>query len=119
MGVLSAKYSSSLIGLDTALQLQNMTSDDPRNPIRPEAIDLLHPLPRDQMRPAAVFAYDDAFRRKSARAVKNWLKSAGDAAVPKLLSAMRQNPPADGAALLKQIQQISGVDLSADVATGS
>jgi hypothetical protein len=118
VGVYSAKYSSPLTGTDTAGLMQSMASDDPRNPLRSETIDLLHPTPRDQMRPVAVFAYDDAFRRKSTRVLEKWLKSASEADVPKLLVALRQNPPSDGAALLKQIQQISGVDLTAEMGVG-
>jgi hypothetical protein len=118
VGVYSAKYSSPLTGTETAGLMQSMANDDPRNPLRSETIDLLHPTPRDQMRPMAMFAYDDAFRRKSTRVLEKWLKSAGDADVPKLLAALRQNPPSDGAALLKQIQQISGVDLTPEMGVG-
>jgi hypothetical protein len=118
MGILSAKYSSQITGLNGALMVHYMILGDPRNPIRPETIDLLHPLPRDQMRPGAVYAYDDAFRRKAARAVETWIEQAGEANVPKLLVALRKNPPADGIALLKLMQQIGGVDLTADVGVG-
>jgi hypothetical protein len=118
MGIYSAKYSSQVTGFNGPLMVHFMTMDDPRNPIRLETIDLLHPQPRQQIRPAALYAYDDAFRRKSARAVQSWIKQAGEAKLPQLLAALRTHPPADGAALLKQIQQLSGVDLKADVGAG-
>src|SRR5450432_293523 len=116
-GVLSAQYSAAITGIDSQAMLEVMSSDNRRNPIRSGTIDLLHPTPVSDMRPQAVSAYTDAYRRKATRVMMDWLKRAGDGATAKLIVSLRQNAPADGDALVKQIQQVSGVDLTADVAT--
>jgi hypothetical protein len=117
-GVLSSRYVSQLTGINLDMFLRNMTGDDPRNPIRSATIDLLHPTPQSEMRPQAAPFYGDAYRRKAARVVVNWLNKAGDDAIPKTITALKQSKPQDGQTLLKQIQQASGVDLSDDVKPG-
>jgi hypothetical protein len=49
-------------------------------------------------------------------AVNRWAKEKGDASLTKVLAAVRANKPADGAALVKLIQEQTGVDLSKDLA---
>jgi hypothetical protein len=117
-GVLSSEYAAMITRINAQLMEEEMSSDNPRNPIRSETIDLLHPTAAADMRPEAVRAYNDAYRRKAARVVLNWLKKGGQSATGKVIAAIHANPPADGAALIKMIQQISGVDLSTDVEVG-
>ncbi|HWP40246.1 MAG TPA: hypothetical protein VNL70_04925 [Tepidisphaeraceae bacterium] len=116
--VLSARYIGQVSGMEEARVVAAMTADNPQNPMRPATIDLLHPTPPEQMRPQALGAYADAYNRKASRAIANWLSRAGPQALPKALLAIRQNPPADGAALISLIQQSSGVDLSSEVSAG-
>lgn len=117
-GILSSHYLAELSGMHAEEIIQMITRDDPRNRIRPATIDLLHPVAASQMRREAIAPYYDAYRRKSARVVKLWIERAGMATVPRTLLALRDNPPADGQSLLKQIQQLSGVDLSQEVVSG-
>jgi hypothetical protein len=117
-GVLSSRYISQLTGVSLDQFLVNMTTDDPRNPIRSTTIDLLHPTPQSDMRPQAAPAYADAYRRKAARVIVNWIKSAGDDAIPKTITALKQNPPADGETLVKQVKEASGVDLLEEAKPG-
>jgi hypothetical protein len=60
--------------------------------------------------------YVQAMRRKAVAAVNRWAKEKGDASLTKVLAAVRANKPADGAALVKLIQEQTGVDLSKDLA---
>jgi hypothetical protein len=113
--VLSVKYMHDLLGVAQNDLLDRMTRDDPRNPVRPDAIDLLKPADRGQMKREWVPLYGDAFRVKSARVVRAWSDKCGESAVATTLAAMRKNPPADGPALLKLISVTTGVDLTNDV----
>lgn len=113
--VLSARYMHDLLGISEEDLLARMTRDDPRNPIRPDAVDLLHPADRAQMKREWVPLYGDAYRVKSARVVRNWSAKCGESAVATTLAAMRANPPADGPALIKLISVTTGVDLTSEV----
>jgi hypothetical protein len=113
--VLSTKYMHDLLGISQEDLLNRMTRDDPRNPIRPDSIDLLRPADRGQMKPEWAPLYGDSFRVKSARVVRAWSDKCGESAIATTLAAMRANPPADGAALLKLIHVTTGVDLTNEV----
>ncbi|CAN5651079.1 hypothetical protein BH09PLA1_BH09PLA1_13640 [soil metagenome] len=113
--VLSAKYMHDLLGISQDDLLSRMTRDDPRNPIRPDAVDLLHPADRTQMKREWVPLYGDAFRVKSARVVRAWSEKCGESAISTTLAAMRASPPADGPALVKLITVTTGVDLTNEV----
>jgi hypothetical protein len=113
--VLSVKYMHDLLGVNEKELLDRMMRDDPRNPVRPDAIDLLHPADRNQMKREWVPLYGDAFRVKSARVVRAWSEKCGESAVATTLAAIRANPPADGPALLKLINVTTGVDLAKEV----
>lgn len=67
------------------------------------------------MRPEYVPLYGGAMRRKSMLAVKAWLAAGGDTVIPKTLAALRANPCKDGEALVKLVQQTTGVDLSKEL----
>lgn len=114
-GVLSAEYLAIMNGQPAESFLALMNGTDPRNPIRQETIDLLHPVPPNDLRPAARPAYTDSLRRKSATAVQKWLASAPKDALPKTIQAIRDQKPADGAALVKVIKDTTGVDVSEDL----
>jgi hypothetical protein len=110
--VLATRYSARIAGVDPANALRAMGSDDARNPIRSATIDLLNPTPAEQLRPQAGPAYVDALRRKSIAVVNGWLSKIPPDALPKSLAAFRDKKPADGSALVKIIQEQTGVDLT-------
>src|SRR5262249_47227050 len=92
--------------------LDRMSRDNPTNPVRSGSIDLLHPADPSTMRREWLPAYNDAYRIKSARVIREWVAKAGDGAIALAIVAFRASPPADGAALVKMIKISSGVDLS-------
>jgi hypothetical protein len=64
------------------------------------------------MKPAIVPYYKVSMQRKATAVVAVWVDQAGEAAIPRTLTAMRAKMPADGAALAKLIQETTGADLS-------
>jgi hypothetical protein len=114
-GVLGATYAADVIGVDAQRVIGDMTRPDPRNPMRPGTLDLLRPMNVTEIRPEAITAYADAYRRRAMQVVWKLVQEAGPGAVGKVIAAIRQNPPADGPALVQQIKQATGVDLTNDL----
>jgi hypothetical protein len=112
-GVLSTKYASPILGVPQEELIGAMTFEHPRNPVKIATIDLLHPTPASELREQIVPIYLDAMRRKSTLIVRDWLEQAGDGASAKVIARLRQDHPADGAALVKLIQELTSVDLAA------
>jgi hypothetical protein len=110
--VLSSRYAAELTGMRADDVLDRMTRDDPRNPVRAGSVNLLQPADPSTMRPEWIPMYNDAFRVRSTRVVREWLNRAGDGGVSMALVAFRASPPPDGPALLKMIQMTTGVDLA-------
>jgi hypothetical protein len=110
-GVVGARYVSELTGLDEARLLEVMSRVNPRNPIRPQSIDLLHPTNLSDLRPEWLPAYSQAFRARAVAAVRKLAESGGDDAIAKVIAAVRQDRPADGKGLAQLIHQTTGVDL--------
>ena len=117
--VLSAKYASMITGDARPELMKMLTAENPVNPIPMSAVDLLHPLNVKDMRQDMLPAYFDAVRRKSTRAAQAMVDKSGDAAIPKAITAIRDKQPADGAALVKIVQEVSGVDLTPMLGKGS
>jgi hypothetical protein len=117
-GLLSTRELTHMTGLDPQLLQRALVDDNPQNPIRATAINLLKPMSPQDLRPEATPFYIDAFKSKAARVVKTLLDRGGEDSIPKLLKSIRDNPAADGAALLDRIRTVTGVDLSADVIEG-
>ncbi|MDB5323128.1 MAG: hypothetical protein JWN40_4759 [Phycisphaerales bacterium] len=115
-GYLTSKYAGQLTPSVKEDWLKGMTFDDPRFPVSAKAIDLAHPVEETAMRPMAVPYYNQALRRKSMMVVVKWAEKGGDASITKTVAAIRAKPPADGATLVKLIQDTTGVDLAQDVA---
>jgi hypothetical protein len=111
--VVAAKYSGPLTGNPELLKA--MTQDNPQNPLRFTSIDLLHPPAINSMNPEAIPFYFDTARRKSAAAIAHLIDQAGPGAIGKILTAIRAQKPADGPALVKLIQDQTGVDLTKDL----
>jgi hypothetical protein len=109
---LSAKYASNVIGVSQKDLITSMTFEHPQNPLKASAIDLLHPTDLKTVRPDAAPLYLDAVRRKSTRAIADWLGKAGDGAIPKMLTAVKDKKPVDGVALANLIKQQTGFDIT-------
>lgn len=116
--VLASRYTATLTGLSLEGLLHDVSDDDPRIPMRQSAIDLINPLPREQMNPQAAPLYIGVYRRKAARVVNIWLTAAGDEALPKVLAELRKNPPENGTAMVQMIKQISGAPIDANLGLG-
>lgn len=110
--VLSTRYMHDIVGISADDLLSRIMRDDPRNPIRAGSIDLLNPMNESAIREEWLPRYADAYRIKSARVVRDWVQRSGESSIAMTLAAIRANPPADGAALLKVINMTTGVDLS-------
>jgi hypothetical protein len=114
-GVLAAQYSAPIIGVPADQIITGLSLDDPRNPIRANTIDLLHPNDLQQMRTQFVPAYLAAFRARAMQAARLLIERAGPGGVAKILAAWKQTPPADGQALVNLIKQSTNVDMSGDL----
>lgn len=115
-GYFSGKYGSQLTGVGRDVWVKMMTFEDRRFPVSSRAIDLTHPADASTLRPEAVPLYTQAMRRKSIAVVDKWATEKGDAALTKVLVAVRAKPPADGAALVKLVQELTGADLGKELA---
>jgi hypothetical protein len=113
--LLAIRYSSPLTDQPQADLIKEMTSDNPRNPVRPGAVNLLHPPDLNALVPESAHLYVDAVRRKSAAVMNKILDQAGPSLVPKSLAAIRAKKPADGPALVKILQELGGMDLTKDL----
>ena len=110
--ILSAKYASMITGDDRAELVKMLTAEHPANPIPTTAVDLLRPMNINDMRKDMLPAYFDAVRRKSGRAVQSMVEKAGDAGIPKAITAVRDKKPVDGPAMAKVVQDATAVDLT-------
>jgi hypothetical protein len=113
-GYFAAKYTAAITGLPRDAWMMEIAYDDPRLPIGGRSIDLAKPLPESAMKPAAVPHYNQALRRKAIRVFGYWASEpkGGEAGIAKVIAAVRAKQPADGAALIKLIQDVGGVDLT-------
>jgi len=112
---LTAGYAAEVTGITKPLWLQDATFEGPRVMLSARTIDLLRPVEEAKMKAAAGPVYTQAMRRKAVAVVMNWTAKAGDTAIPKTLTALRNTPPADGLALVKLIQDTTGMDLTTDL----
>lgn len=109
--VLSAKYLAQITNDSFPALMDMLTEELAANPLRMSAIDLLHPIDQNSLRNDALPAYYDTVRRKSARAVRFLIEKGGEGVLPKAISAVRDKKPANGDAMVKLIQESTGVDL--------
>jgi hypothetical protein len=117
-GYFAAKYAGMLTLEPRELWLKMMTYEDPRYPVSSKPIDLTKPIEVSAMKVAAVPYYDQAMRRKAVAVVMKWVEKTSEASVTKVLQAAKAKPPADGAALVKLIAEVGGVDLSKELGPG-
>jgi hypothetical protein len=109
---LAAKYTAVVTGVEKNSILAQLTSEPNVFPVSARSVDLAHPLDEASMKPAIVPYYKVSMQRKATAVVAVWVDQAGEAAIPRTLTAMRAKMPADGAALAKLIQETTGADLS-------
>jgi hypothetical protein len=110
-GILTAEYAAPLAGVSPEQVLSAMSAEPEGAFVSSAGIDLLHPADVAQLRRERVPAYLDAMRRKSIIAVQELTGRAGRGAIPKVLTAVRTEKPADGAALVQIITRETGLDL--------
>jgi len=111
--ILASKYSAPIT--EQPDLVKSMAMDNPRNPLRFTAVDLLHPPANESMNTEAIPFYVDTARRKSTAVIQKLIEGAGAGAIPKTLAAIRTEKPADGPALVKLIQTQTGIDITNDL----
>jgi|GEM_PF-1269402 len=116
MGAMSAKYTSELVGVPRSTLAVALSSDNPNNPVRSAPLDLLHGIDPSIIRPEYLAPFRDAISRKAAGALQKVLNHSGDSVLPKIFAAIKASPPATNLDLVKMIKDISGVDISSDLA---
>jgi hypothetical protein len=115
MGVsnfLATKYTSVVTTVPKDNMIRELITEPNLFPVSARTIDLVHPLEESQMKPIAVPYYAVSMQRKATAVVAVWVEQAGEAAIPRTLTALRAKMPADGTAMVKVIQDATGADLS-------
>jgi hypothetical protein len=113
--LLASRYSAPVTDQPLAELIKAMTIENPRNPLRASSVNLLHPPNPDSINPDAVPYYLDTVRRKSATAMQKVIDKSGVEVIPQIITAYREQKPADGAALVKIIADKTGIDLTNDL----
>ena len=114
MGVsnfLAAKFTSVVTGVPKEAMLRDLTNEPQLFPVSARSIDLVKPMDESAMKKEAVPYYTVSMQRKATAVVNFWVETAGEAAIPRTLTALRAKPAADGPALAKVIQDATGADL--------
>ncbi len=112
---LATAYASAITGISRDFWLHDITLEVARQPISSRGIDLINPLEEARMRPGASPHYTQAMRRKATAAIITLTTKAGDPAIGKVLTAIRKQLPADGAALVTLIKDVTGADVSKEL----
>lgn len=110
-GVLSSQALALINGMPAGQVMDAISREPQRTPVKADRIDLLHPVSVRDLRPEYVQPHIDAMRRRSVSAVRQWLQNQPDG-LRQTLSAIRQNPPEDGLALVALILKVSGYDIA-------
>jgi hypothetical protein len=108
---LAAKYTSVVTGVPNGKLLEALTSEENLFPVSARGIDLAKPLEESAMKKEAVPYYAVSMQRKATAVVAEWVHLAGESAIPDTLKAVKAKMPADGAALVKLIQDVTTTDL--------
>jgi hypothetical protein len=114
--LLAVKYTNTVTGAPRNDMLRSLASEPANFPVSARSIDLTHPADEASMRAELAPYYAQSMQKKSLAVVAYWVEQAGEAAIPKTLTALRKGVPADAAGLVKLVQQASGTDLSRYVA---
>jgi hypothetical protein len=108
---LAAKYTSVVTGVPNNDLLRALTSEENLFPVSARSIDLTKPLEEAAMKKELVPYYAVSMQRKATAVVAEWVHLSGETAIPDTLKAVRTKMPADGAALVKTIQDVTTTDL--------
>lgn len=114
-GVYAIKYAAFLSGSSRQAQISALIRPDPRNPLRPEALDLVNPLDPSEMRPQVVAVYNEAAVHRAVDIVNVWVSRGGDGVLARTLPVLRAHPPTNAADLIKTIRDATGIDLTPDM----
>jgi hypothetical protein len=95
-----------------------MMTYERRGMLHTTAVDLLAPMEAKDMVPELIPAYASAVSRKSIKVIDELTLHAGDGAIGKIMAAVKEKKPADGAALVALVREITGVDLTAQLRSG-
>ncbi len=109
---LGAKYIEPIIGVDARAILAQLTNPGERNPVNPFNINLMNPTAEDILLPQAVPYYNASLRARGTAVVAYWVNKTAEGMIPKVLGEIRTKKPADGPALVKIIEAVSGQDLT-------
>jgi hypothetical protein len=109
---LAAKYTSVVTGVEKNRMVAELTSEPNLFPVSARSVDLVKPMDEASIKPAMVPYYAVSMQRKATAVVAVWVDQAGEAAIPRTLTALRAKMAADGPALVKVIQEATGADLS-------
>ena len=110
--VLATKYVAMIHGSPQAAFVHDLLTKpiDPR--VNAAAIDLLHPLPADQLLPELVLPYAAARHEKNVAAMYLWLLNGGAGKIADVVDAVKKQRPADGPTLAKVLAAAGGVELT-------
>ena len=106
------KYATFLTGSSRRGLIFALLRGDPRNPLDWQPLDLVHPLDPAAMWPGYLRIYNNALIRKGSFVIDAWTTKGGDGVLAKTLPALRANPPANAADLIKTILDSTGIDLT-------
>jgi hypothetical protein len=110
--LLAVKYASVVTGAPRDEMLRSLATEPANFPVSARSIDLTKPTDEASMRRELVPFYTQSMNRKSLAVVAYWVEQAGEAAIPKTLTALRKGVPADAAGLVKLVHEASGTDVS-------
>lgn len=117
VGAVTAKYTSLVTGVPRR-RIVTMMTYERRGMLHTTAVDLLAPMEAKDMVPELIPAYASAVSRKSIKVIDELTLHAGDGAIGKIMAAVKEKKPADGAALVALVREITGVDLTAQLRSG-
>src|SRR5205823_4342090 len=85
---LAAKYTAVVTGVEKNRMLQELTSEPNLFPVSARSVDLAHPLEESAMKASVVPYYTVSMQRKATAVVAVWVDQAGEAAIPRTLTAL-------------------------------
>ncbi len=116
-GYLAAKYAPSVTEFTKEKILNDLAQFNPQV-VDANTVNLLAPTDKDVLRKEVVPYYEAAMRARSLAVLHNLIITRGEKGeevIGKIMAKVREAKPADGAALVKAIQEAINVDLTRDL----